>query len=76
MEFENHGTYYAVWEIKQDLAKEKNALMDMLYSGSLNGFYGAGGNNLSEEESLRISVRIEEITRILQGIKLGYYNSP
>lgn len=73
MEFENHGTYYAQWHIKEDLGKEKQSLLDAMYSGSINGFFGATNEGLTPDEIIEMKLRIEEITRILQAIKLGYY---
>lgn len=73
MEFENHGTYYAQWHIKEDLGKEKQELLNLLYSESVNGFFGATNESLSPDDVIEVKLRIEEITRILNAIRLGYY---
>ena len=73
MEYENHGTYYAQWHIKEDLSKEKQSLLDAMYSGSINGFFGATNGELTHDQVLQMTLRVEEITRILDAIRLGYY---
>ena len=75
MEFEKEGTYYAAWHIKEDLSKEKSSLIDLLYKGSIDGFYGSP-NNMTPDETIAVTLRIEEITRILDAIRLGYYKAP
>ena len=76
MEFENEGKYYAVWHIKEDLGKEKAKLIDEMYAGSLDGFFGMNNNGLDPDETIKKTLRIEEITRILDAIRLGYYKAP
>lgn len=73
MEFEKHGTYYAVWFIKEDLYKEKRDLLDLMYSSTINGFYGATTEGLDPDDVIAMTLRVEEITRILDAIRLGYY---
>ena len=73
MEYEKHGTYYAQWHIKEDLSREKQDLLGVLYSESVNGFFGATNEVLSPDDVIRVKLRIEEITRILDAIRLGYY---
>ena len=76
MEFEKEGNYYAQWHVTSDLKKEKQRLLDEMYKESIDGFYGATDSNLSPDEVISISLRIEEITRILDAIRLGYYKAP
>lgn len=73
MEFENYGNYYAQWHIKEDLRKEKQSLLDAMYSSSINGFFGATNEELTPDEIIEMKLRIEEITRIQNAIRLGYY---
>ena len=73
MEYEKEGNYYAQWHIKEDLSKEKQSLLDAMYSGSINGFFGATNEELTPDEIIEMKLRIEEITRILNAIRLGYY---
>ena len=77
MDYEKEGNFYAVWRIKDDLAKEKQRLIDHLYDISTSMW---GANDVAEsynrEETIMISARVDEITKILDAIRLGYYKLP
>ena len=70
------GTWHCQYIIKEELKKEKARLIDQMYTGSIDGFYGLNDNGLSPDEMIELTLRIEEITRILDAIRLGYYKSP
>lgn len=74
MEFEKEGNYYAVYQIKQDLGKEKQQLLDHLWHGS-NASWG-GADTQKNEFIIATMTRVEEINRILQALDLGYYKAP
>ena len=71
MTHETSGNWYPVFDIKRDLNKEKQDILDEIYSQSTSVW---GGYN---EENNKFVVdkmkRVEEINRILQAIQLGYY---
>lgn len=76
MDFENSGDYYAAWHIKDELSKEKQRLIGEMYKGSIDGFWGVNDHGLSADELLSLTVRVEEITRILDALRLGQYKAP
>ena len=77
MEFEKEGTYFAVYEIKRDLQTEKQKLLDDLWYGTTASWGGSSEEyQAGNEFIINTMARVEEINRILQGIKLGYYKSP
>jgi len=71
VEFESSANWYPVFQIKQDLMKEKVRLIDELYDESINVWFG--GNEDTSPGMAKKMERIEEITRILQALQLGYY---
>ena len=73
MEYEKEGNYYAQWHIVRDLKTEKQNLIDEMYKGSVDGFYGLNDNGMSPDELIQVTLRIEEITRILDAIRLGQW---
>ena len=73
---ENEAKYVAAYHIKDDLKREKAELIDKLYAGSIDGFFGMNNNGLDPDEIIKKTLRIEEITRILDAIRLGYYKAP
>ena len=75
MDYETEGNFYAVWKIQEDLKKEKERLINSLYDVSTS-MWNANASDYSPEETAKISARVEEITRILDGIRLGYYKEP
>ena len=75
MDYETEGNFYAVWKIQDDLKKEKERLINSLYDVSTS-MWNANASDYSREETARISARVEEITKILDGIRLGYYKEP
>lgn len=70
------GTWHCQYIMTDELKKEKARLIDQMYTGSIDGFYGLNDNGLSPDEMIELTLRIEEITRILDAIRLGYYKSP
>ena len=70
------GTWHCQYIMVDELKKEKLRLINEMYKGSLDGFYGLNDNGYDEEEVLKMTLRIEEITRILDAIRLGYYKAP
>ena len=77
MDYEKEGNFYAVWKIKDDLGKEKQRLIEYLYDISTT-MWGEGDitESYNREETILVSARVEEITKILDGIRLGYYKLP
>ena len=65
--------YIAAYHIKDDLAKEKAILIEQLYAGSVDGFFGINNTGMSPDEMIAATLRIEEITRILDAVRLGSY---
>ena len=59
-----------------ELKKENMRLIDEMYKASIDGFYGMNNNDLSPDEIIEKTLRIEELTRILDAIRLGYYKAP
>ena len=47
-----------------------------MYAGSIDGFFGMNNNGLDPDDIIKKTLRIEEITRILDAIRLGYYKAP
>ena len=76
MEYEKEGNYYAQWHVVEDLKKEKVRLLDEMYKGSIDGFYGLDDNQMTPDDVITATLRVEEITRILEAIRLGYYKEP
>ena len=74
MEFEKEGSYYAVYQIKEDLNAEKSQLLDHLWHGS-NASWG-GADTQKNQFIIDTMTRVEEINRILQAVDLGFYNAP
>ena len=74
MEFETEGNFYAVWKIKEDLRAEKNRLINELSDVSTSMWVNPTGYD--KDETVRISVRVEEINTILDNIRLGKYEVP
>ena len=74
MEFENKGDFYAVWKIKEDLQAEKSRLINSLSDISTSMW--ANPTDYDKDETIRITLRVEEITAILDNIRLGRYEAP
>ena len=70
------GTWHCQYIMVDELKKEKLRLIDEMYAGSLDGFYGMNNNGLDPDEIIEKTLRIEELTRILDAIRLGYYKAP
>ena len=70
---DREAKYIAAYHIKDDLAKEKAILIEQLYAGSVDGFFGINDNGMSPDEMISATHRIEEITRILDAVRLGSY---
>ena len=49
---------------------KRSKLIDEMYAGSLDGFFGMNNNGLDPDEVIKKTLRIEEITRILDAIRL------
>lgn len=75
MDHETEGNFYAVWQIKDDLNREKQMILDELY-GISTSMWQNNGSDYDKERTLELSARVEDINRILDGIRLGYYRSP
>ena len=74
MDHETEGNFYAVWQIKDDLYAEKSRILNELHDHSTSMW--ANPQDYDRERTLELSARIEEINRILDGIRLGYYKNP
>ena len=74
MDHETEGNFYAVWQIKDDLYAEKSRILNELHEQSTSMWNNPKGYD--RERTLKLSARIEEINRILDGIRLGYYRNP
>ena len=70
------GTWHCQYIMVDELKKEKMRLIDEVYKGSIDGFYGMNNNDLSPDEVIEKTLRIEDLTRILDAIRLGYYKDP
>lgn len=70
------GTWHCQYILTDDLKKEKVRLLDEMYKGSLDGFFGASTQGPTQDEIIEMTLRVEEITRILDAIRLGYYKAP
>ena len=75
MDHETEGNFYVVWQIKDDLNREKQMILDELY-GISTSMWQNNGSDYDKERTLELSARVEDINRILDGIRLGYYRSP
>ena len=73
---ENEAKYVAAYHIKDDLAREKAEIIEKLYAGSIDGFFGINNNGMTPDEMIEATLRVEEITRILDAVRLGYYKAP
>lgn len=70
------GTWHCQYIMTDELKKEKVRLIEEMYKGSIDGFYGLNDNQMTPDEMIETTLRIEEITRILDSIRLGYYKAP
>ena len=73
---QRQGTWQCQYIIVDDLKREKVRLIDEMYKGSVDGFWGVQDNGMTPDEMIETTLRIEEITRILDAIRLGYYKAP
>ena len=73
---QRQGNWHAQYIIVDDLKREKQRLIDEMYKGSVDGFWGVNDNGMTPDEMIEVTLRIEEITRILDAIRLGYYKAP
>ena len=69
MTHETSGDWYPIWEIKQDLNKEKSQAIDDIYSHSTS-MWGSQSEEHSEFTAKKME-RVEEINRILYMIRFG-----
>ena len=73
---DREAKYVAAYHIKDDLQREKAAIIEKLYAGSIDGFFGINNNGMTPDEMIAATLRVEEITRILDAVRLGYYKAP
>ena len=73
---QRQGTWHCQYILTDDLKREKVRLIDEMYKGSVDGFWGVQDNGMTPDEMIEATLRIEEITRILDAIRLGYYKAP
>ena len=70
-----YGTYYVEYEIRRDLAREKEELSNYLYDTSTS-MWGQSGSIENRDDLIKVMARIEDINEILNNIKIGIYKNP
>ena len=70
-----YGTYYVEYEIRRDLAREREDLSNYLYDTSTR-MWGKSGSIENRDDLIKVMARIEDINEILNNLKIGVYKNP
>ena len=62
---QRQGTWQCQYTIVDDLKREKVRLIDEMYKGSVDGFWGVHDNGMSPDEMIETTLRIEDAGDLL-----------